>query len=170
MSAQVVSLLEPWSADYGNVRAAGVGGGLRRLRRDGCSPRPRISLFWAKPTERLAAVVLQRRPERNRHRAWVMIAAGHLAFQLGQGPDPAGLMTAAELSVELGDRAAEAAAHLPSAQHMFSGAPEKGRAVISPPSPRSHGTPRLIGQARGTAALGLTHFMDGEPRCRSRAA
>ena len=58
-----------------------------------------------------------------------MVAARHLAFQLGNVPDAAGLMTqAVEMSVELGERAAEAAAHLfLGIQHMFAGAPDKAR-------------------------------------------
>jgi predicted ATPase len=178
MSARVVSLLEPWAADYGNVCAALEWAAAS----DPCAAMRLLAetkdlffLLGQADGSRLAEVVLQRCPERNRHRAWVMIAAGHLAFQLGKGPDPAGLMTgAAGLSVELGDRAAEAAAHLfLGLQHMFSGAPDKGRRHLTAARDISRDTGDLIGQARSTAALGLTHFMGGEParyRRRGRAS
>ena len=168
MSAQVVSLLDPWAADYGNVRAALEWAAavdpclaMRLL----AETKDLFFLLGQADGSRLAEVVLRRCPERNRHRAWVMIAAGHLTFQLGKGPDAAGLMTgAAELSVELGDRAAEAAAHLfLGIQHMFSGAPDKGRGHLTTARGISRETGDLIGQARSTAALGLTHFMGGEP-------
>jgi DNA-binding CsgD family transcriptional regulator len=160
--------LEPWAADYGNVRAAlewaaAVDPGLAM--RFLAETKDLFFLLGQADGSRLAEVVLRRCPERNRHRGWVMIAAGHLAFQLGKGPDAAGLMTGAvELSVELGDRAAEAAAYLfLGLQHMFSGAPDKGRRHLTTARAISRDTGDLIGQGRSTAALGLTHFMGGEP-------
>jgi len=53
MSARVVSLLEPWVADYGNVRAALSGRRPQsRVWRCGCSPRRAISSsFLVKQTE-----------------------------------------------------------------------------------------------------------------------
>jgi hypothetical protein len=109
---------------------------------------------------RLAEIVLQRCPERNSDRAWVMMAAGHLAFQLGRGPDAAGLMTRA---AELGERAAESAAHLfLGLQHMFVGASDKAGDHLATARAIQQKTGDLVGEARSTAALGLTYFMDDE--------
>ena len=98
-----------------------------------------------------------------------MMAAGHLAFQLGKVPDAAGLMTqAAELSVELGERAAESAAHVfLGLQHMFVRAPDKARDHLTTARAIQQKTGDLVGEARSTAALGLTYFMDDE-RARAR--
>ena len=175
MSARVVSLLEPWAADYGNVRAALEWAAasepcvaMRLL----AETRDLFFILGQADGSRLAEMILQRCPERNRHRAWLMIAAGHLAFQLGNMADAAGLMTqAAELSVELGERAAEAAAHLfLGMQHMFAGAPDKARGhlttarAIAPGDGRSDRRGAKHGRTR-------THLLHGRRACpRSRAA
>jgi tetratricopeptide (TPR) repeat protein len=90
-------------------------------------------------------------------------------IQLGNLPDAAGLMRqAAELSVELGDRPAEGAAHLfLGLQHMFAGAPDKGRGHLTTARAIYQETGDLIGEGRSTAALGLSYFMDDE-RARAR--
>jgi serine/threonine-protein kinase PknK len=75
---------------------------------------------------------------------------------------------AAEMSVELGERAAEAAAHLfLGLQHMFAGAPDKGRGRLTTARAIYQETGDLIGEGRSTAALGLSYFMDDE-RARAR--
>ena len=75
---------------------------------------------------------------------------------------------AAEMSVELGERAAEAAAHLfLGIQHMFAGAPDKARGHLTTARTIAQETGDLIGEARSMAALGLSYFMDGE-RARAR--
>src|SRR5687768_16658373 len=109
MSGRVVSLLERWAADYGNVRAALEWAAasepclaMRLL----AETRDLFFILGQADGSRLAEMVLQQCPERNRHRVWLTISASHLAFQLGKGPYAAGLMTqAAEMSVELGERA-----------------------------------------------------------------
>ena len=167
MSARVVSLLDPWADDYGNVRAALEWAAasepcvaMRLL----AETRDLFFLLGQADGSRLAEMVLQRCPERNRHRAWLLVAAGHLAFQLGKGPDAAGLMTqAAEMSVELGERAAEAAAHLfLGVQHMFAGAPDKARGHLTIARSSAQQAGDLIGEARSMAALGLSYFIAGE--------
>jgi DNA-binding CsgD family transcriptional regulator len=87
----------------------------------------------------------------------------------GKLPDAAGLMTqAAEMSVELGERAAEGAAHLfLGLQQMFAGAPDKGRGHLTTARAVYQETGDLIGEGRSTAALGLSCFMDDE-RARAR--
>jgi non-specific serine/threonine protein kinase len=172
MSAQVVSLLEQWAVDYGNVRAALEWAAasepcvaMRLL----AETRDLFFILGQADGSRLAEMVLQRCPERNRHRAWLMISASHLAFQLGNLPYAAGLMTqAAEMSVELGERAAEGAAYLYlGLQQMFGGAPEKGRGHLTTARAIYQETGDQIGQGRSTAALGLSYFIDDE-RARAR--
>jgi serine/threonine-protein kinase PknK len=118
---------------------------------------------------RLAEMILERCPERNRYRAWVMIAASHFAFLLGDIPGAARLMTKAiDLSVELGERAAEGEAHLfLGLQQMFGGAPDKARGHLTTARAIYQETGDLIGEGRSTAALGLSYFMDDE-RARAR--
>jgi predicted ATPase/DNA-binding NarL/FixJ family response regulator len=172
MPPRVVSLLEQWAVNYGNVRAAlewaaasEPCAGLRML----AETKDLFFILGQADGSRLAETVLQRCPERNSDRAWVMMAAGHLAFQLGKGPDAAGLMTrAAELSVELGEPAAESAAHVfLGLQHMFVGAADKARDHLATARAIQQKTGDLVGEARSTAALGLTYFMDDE-RARAR--
>jgi predicted ATPase len=86
MSARVVSLLELWTLDYGNVRAALEWAAaseppvaMRLL----AETRDLFFILGQADGSRLAEVVLKQCPERNRHRAWLMILASHLAFLLG---------------------------------------------------------------------------------------
>ena len=118
MSAGVVSLLEQWAADYGNVRAAlewaaaEPCAGLRML----AETKDLFFILGQADGSRLAEMILERCPERNRHRAEVMIAAGHFAFQLGEVTAASDLlMDAAEMGVEMGERAAKYGAFVPRA-------------------------------------------------------
>jgi DNA-binding CsgD family transcriptional regulator len=172
MSARVVSLLEDWAADYGNVRAALEWAAasepcvaMRLL----AETKDLFFILGQADGSRLAELILQRCPERNRYRAWVMIAAGHLAYLLGNVPASVDLMTkAAQMSVELGERSAEGAAHLfLGIQQMFGGAPDKGRGHLTTARAIQQERGDLIGEARTMAALGLTYFMDDE-RARAR--
>jgi non-specific serine/threonine protein kinase len=114
---------------------------------------------------RLAELVLQRCPERSRYRADVTIAAGHFTFLLGDFPAANDLMAAAaEMSVELGERGVEGTAHWFVGLHqMFGGAPDKARGHLATARAIQQETGDLLGEARTTAALGLTFTMDGEP-------
>jgi predicted ATPase/DNA-binding CsgD family transcriptional regulator len=172
MPPRVVSLLEQWAVDYGNVRAALEWAAasepcvaMRML----AETRDLFFILGQADGSRLAEMVLQECPGRNRHRAWLMISASHLAFQLGNASDAAGLATqAAEMSVELGERAAEGAAHLfLGLQQMLGGAPDKGRGHLTSARAIYQETGDLSGEGRSTAALGLSYFMDDE-RARAR--
>jgi predicted ATPase/DNA-binding CsgD family transcriptional regulator len=167
MSVRVVSLLEQWAADYGNVRAAlewaaasEPCAGLRML----AEMKDLFFILGQADGSRLAEMILERCPERNRHRAWVMIAASHFAFLLGEIPGAARLMTKAiDLSVELGERAAESAAHtFLGVQQTFAGAPDEARDHLAAARVIQQGTGDLMGEGRSTAVLGLTYFMDGQ--------
>jgi predicted ATPase/DNA-binding CsgD family transcriptional regulator len=167
MSTRVVSLLEPWAADYGNVRAAlewaataEPCAAMRLL----AETRDLFFILGQADGRRLAEMILQRCPERNPHRVWVMIAASHFAFLLGDVAAAAGLMTkAVDLSVELGERTAESAAHsFLGIQQTFTGAPEKARGHLAAARAIQQETGDLIGEGRSTAVLGLTYFMDGQ--------
>jgi DNA-binding CsgD family transcriptional regulator len=172
MSTRVVSLLEPWAADYGNVRAALEWAAasepcvaMRLL----AETKDLFFILGQADGSRLAEMVLQRCLQRNRHRAWVMIAASHFAFLLGDVPAAVGLMTqAVEVSVELGERSAESAAHFFLGLHqVFGGAPDKVRGQLTAGRAIQQETGDLIGEGQSTAVLGLTYFMDGQ-RARAR--
>jgi predicted ATPase/DNA-binding CsgD family transcriptional regulator len=167
MSAGVVSLLEQWAADYGNVRAAlewaaasEPCAGLRML----AETKDLFFILGQADGSRLAEMILERCPERNRHRAEVMIAAGHFAFQLGEVTAASDLlMDAAEIGVEMGERAAESTARLfLGLQEMLGGAPDKARGHLLPARAIQQKTGDLVGEARTTAVLGLTYGMEGD--------
>ena len=81
-----------------------------------------------------------------------MIAAGHFAFQLGDVPAAAGLMTkAAEMGVELGERAAEGAAHL------FLGLQQMSRRRARQGTRPSHHRPRYPAGDRRPDRRGAKH-------------
>jgi non-specific serine/threonine protein kinase len=168
MPAGVVSLLEERAADYGNVRAAVEWA----AESDPCAAmrllietKDLFFLLGQADGSRLAELVLQRCPERNRHRAEAKIAAGHFAFLLGDVPAAKAHMTeAAEMSAELGERPAEGTAHWFLGLHqMFGGAPDRGRGHLSTARAIQQETGDLLGEARTTAALGLTFLMEHEP-------
>jgi non-specific serine/threonine protein kinase len=167
MSAGVVSLLEQWAADYGNVRAAlewaaasEPCAGLRML----AETKDLFFILGQADGSRLAEMILERCPERNRDRAEVMIAAGHFAFQLGEVTAASDLlMDAAEIGVEMGERAAESTARLfLGLQEMLGGAPDKARGHLLTARAIQQKTGDLVGEARTTAVLGLTYGMEGD--------
>jgi DNA-binding CsgD family transcriptional regulator len=168
MSAGVVSWLEERAADYGNVRAAVEWAAasepcvaMRLL----VETKDLFFMLGQADGRRLAELVLQRCPERNRYRADVTIAAGHYAFLLGDVPAAVGLMTeAAEMSVELGERAVEGTARWFLGLHQtFAGAPDQGRGHLATARAIQQETGDLLGEAHSTAALGLTFLMEDEP-------
>jgi predicted ATPase/DNA-binding CsgD family transcriptional regulator len=172
MSGRVVSLLEQWAADYGNVRAALEWAAAS----DPCAAMRLLAetkdLFFTlgqADGSRLAELILQRCPERNRDRAWVMTAAGQFAFLLGDVPASVRLMTkAAEMSVAVGERQVEATARFLLGLHqVFAGAPDKARGHLAAARVIQHETGDLVGEGRSTAALGLSYFMDND-RARAR--
>jgi len=168
MSARVAPLLEERAADYENVRAAVEWAALSEpcaAMRLLVETKDLFFMLGQADGSRLAELVLQRCPDRNRHRAEATIAAGHFAFQLGDALAAVGLMTEAiELSVELGERGPEGTAHWFLGLHqMFAGAPDKARTHLATARAIQQETGDLLGEARTTAALGLTSLIDDEP-------
>ena len=168
MSPRVVTLLEERTADYGNVRtavewAAAVDPcmAMRLL----VETKDLFFMLGQADGSRLAELVLQRCPERSRHRAEATIAAGHFAFLLGDMPAAITLMTgAAEMGVELGERAVEGTAQWFLGLHRtFAGTPDEGRGHLDTARAIQQETGDLLGEARTTAALGLTFLMTDEP-------
>jgi predicted ATPase/DNA-binding CsgD family transcriptional regulator len=168
MSRRVVSLLEQWAADYGNVRAALEWAAAS----DPCTAMHLLAetkdLFFTlgqADGSRLAELILQRCPEQNRDRAWVMAAAGQLAFLLGDVPASDGLLTkAAEMGVELDERKVEATARLFLGLHQaFVGAPDKARGDLDTARAIQQEIGDLVGEGLSTAALGFSYFVDDEP-------
>ncbi len=165
MSAGALAWLEERAADYGNVRAAAEwaassepGAAMRLV----AETKDLFFMLGQADGRRLAELVLQRCQERNRHRAEVEIAAGHFAFQLNDvAAATSHMMAAAEMSVELGDRRIEGSAHwFLGLQQMLAGAPDKGRDRLATARAVLEEAGDLLGEARTTAALGLTFLMD----------
>ena len=168
MSAGVLALLDERAADYGNVRAAVEWAAAS----EPCSAmrllvRTRDLFFMLGQADgrRLAELVLQRCPERNRDRAELKIAAGQFAYLLGDMPAANDLLNeAAAMSAALGERSAEGTAYwFLGLQHLFGGAPDKGRGYLSVAQAIQQETGDLLGEARSTAALGLTFLLDDDP-------
>ena len=168
MPTGVVSLLQERAADYGNVRAAvewaassDPCGAMRLL----AETKDLFFMLGQADGRRLAELVLQRCSERNRHRVAVQIAAGHFVFLLGDLRAAIGLMTeAAEMSVELGERVLEGSARWFLGLHRtFGGAPDEGRHDLATARAIQQETGDVLGEARTTAALGLTFLMTEEP-------
>ena len=141
------------------ARRARVGGGHRAVcaMRLLAETRDLFFILGQADGSRLAETALHQCPERNRHRAWLMISAGHLAFQLGKLPGAAGLMTqAAEMSAlnwasarpRCGAFVSRAAANDRRRARQARGHLTTARAI-------QQETGDLIGEARSTAVLGL---------------
>ena len=167
MPARVVTWLDERAADYGNVRAAvdwaassDPCAGMRLL----ANTKDLFFMLGQSDGRRLATAVLQACPERNATRADVHIAAGHFAFLVGDTDQATGDLTRAiALSVELGDKAREGAAHWFLGLHaLFQGAVEEARERLATARRIQHGVADVLGEARTTAALGLTHFLRGD--------
>jgi non-specific serine/threonine protein kinase len=168
MSPRVVTLLEERAADYGNVRAAvewAAAADPCEAMRLLVETKDLFFMLGQADGSRLAGLVLQRCPERSRNRAEATIAAGHFAFLLGDAPAAIALMTAAaEMGVELGERAVEGTAQWFLGLHgTFAGAPKEGRGHLATARAIQQETGDLLGEARTTAALGLTFLMADEP-------
>jgi DNA-binding CsgD family transcriptional regulator len=167
-SPRVVAFLEERAADYGNVRAAlewatasDPCAAMRLL----AETRDLFFILGQADGSRLAELILQRCPERNRERAEIMVAAGEFAFLRGDVPSALDSMTAAaEMSVELGERRVEASARFfLGLNQMFSGAPDKARLHLANARAIYQETGNLIGEGRSTAALGFCYFLGDEP-------
>jgi predicted ATPase/DNA-binding CsgD family transcriptional regulator len=165
MSARAVTLLEERSADYGNVCAAvewATASEPCTAMRLFAETKDLFFMLGQADGRRLARLVLQRCPEWNGHRVAVEIAAGHFAFLVGDLAAANEHMTrAAEMSVELGERALQAPALWFLGLHqVFGGAPDKGRGHLGRALVIQQEVGDLPGEARTTAALGLTFLMD----------
>lgn len=165
MSTHTGAFLEKRAADYGNVRAAiewaAVSDprmGMRLL----AETKDLFFMMGQADGSRSAELLLKASLEQNRYRVEVKIVAGHLAFQLGDLSTAARHMSeAVEMSAELGDRGVAAIAHLFQGLHqMFAGSPREARQHLSMAQALYQQVGDLLGEARTTAALGLTFLMD----------
>jgi non-specific serine/threonine protein kinase len=166
-SASAASLLDA-AADYGNVRGAVEWAASSQP----CSAmrllveaRDLFVMFGQADGRRLAELMLQRCPERNRDRAEVNIAAGLFAFLLNDAPTALQRLTeAAEVSAEVGERAVEGWAYnFLGLTVMLGGAPQKARGDLTNARTIFQEVGDRVGEGRATAALGLSFLMDDEP-------
>jgi predicted ATPase/DNA-binding CsgD family transcriptional regulator len=114
---------------------------------------------------RVAKLLLEGCPARDRRRVEVQITAGVLAFQVADGDTAERvLVEAGELSAELGERALEGWARcFLGLSATLAGAAEEARTNLEA-ARRLHRELRVgIGEARATAALGIGFLMTEEP-------
>jgi predicted ATPase len=155
------------AADYENVRAALEWAAAS----DPCGARPLLAktrdlFFMLGPADgrRLAHVLLERCPARDRDRAEVQVVAGALAFLVA---DPAAataeLVEAQELAAQLGERTLEGWAH------WFLGLTAALDGHVEPARRHLEATRELHGESassggwrRATAVLGLTFIIGNE--------
>jgi len=167
-SPGVATMLAERAADYGNVRAAVEWA----LATEPCvamrvlvATRDLFFILGQADGRRLAELALQRCPERNRDRVECVIAAGQYAYLLVDLPAATRLTTeAAEMSVELGERAAEGRAYwFLGLYQLFGAGPDNGRRHFAIARAIQQETGDLRGEGRTTATLGLALVKDGEP-------
>ncbi|MEA2158688.1 MAG: hypothetical protein QOD66_1068 [Solirubrobacteraceae bacterium] len=114
---------------------------------------------------RLAQLLLERCPARDRLRAEVQITAGVLAFTVGDGETAERvLMEAVELSTELGERALEGWARFFLGLSLtLAGESEAARPNLEIARMLHRDLGVRLGEARATAALGIGFLISGEP-------
>ena len=154
--------------DYENVRAA-----LERAAiTDPCSAmrmlggtRDLFFRFGQADGLRLARLVLERCPVRDRHRVEAQIAAGQLAVSMGDSETARGVLAAARaLSIELDEPVLEAwIRFFQGLSDTLSGAVESGREHLQASRALHHDLGIRIGEARSLAVLGMTFVMANEP-------
>lgn len=166
-SPGVVALLAERADDYGNVRAAIEWAlatepcvAMRML----VATRDLFFLLGQADGKRLTELALQRCPERNSDRVECTLAAGQYSYLLVDMPAAVALATeAVELSVELGERAAEGRAHwFLGLQKLFSTGPDNGREHFATARSIQRETGDLRAEGRTTASLGLALVKEGE--------
>lgn len=166
-SAGAQAFVDDLEADYGNVRAAlewAAGA-------DPCAGARLLSamldlflMLGQADGRRLAELVLERCPDRDRSRVDVQISAGGLAYWTGDAESARRtLAEARELSVELGEPVLEGwARFFEGLVEMFSGSVEPARKHFEEGRRLHHGLGVRTGEARSTAALGLIAMMQGD--------
>ena len=155
--------------DYENIRAALEWASLS----DPCAARELFSgtqdlfmLLGHADGLRLAQLLLDRCPARDRLRAELQVSAGSLAIMIADTEAAARvLVEARELSAELGERAVEGwARFFLGLGETFAGAIEAGRANLQA-ARTLHRDLGVRGEALATAALGMGFLIDDEPDC-----
>ena len=166
-SAHGDQVVDAWSADYPNVRAAiewaaetDAIAATRLL----VATRDLFIVFGQADGRRLAELLRTRSPGPTADRATLAMAAGVFAFLLGDTAAADGpLHDARMLSAEAGARALEGwAVQFLGLIRMLGGDPARARDALSTARAIHHEVGDAPGEARCTAALGLTSMMDGE--------
>ncbi|MEA3214267.1 MAG: hypothetical protein QOJ19_423 [Acidimicrobiia bacterium] len=168
MSARLIPFLDERAADYGNVRTAIEWAAVSEpsvAARLLAETKDLFFMLGQADGRRLAELVLRGCPGPNRYTAEVTIAAGAFAFQLGDIAAAVDLMTtAADMGAALDDHSVEGTARWYLGLHgMLGGAADRGRGQLAIARALQQETGDRLGEARTTAAMGLTHLMDGEP-------
>ncbi|MDQ3897148.1 MAG: LuxR C-terminal-related transcriptional regulator, partial [Actinomycetota bacterium] len=161
------TFVDELEADYGNIRAAlewaavaAPCAGLRLLAR----MQDLFLVLGQADGRRLAGVVLERCPTRDRTRAHVQLCAGALAWWTGD-PDAACriLTETRDLGAELGEREIEGWAWMfEGLLEVFGGSPSRARRNFEQARRLHHELGVRTGEARATAAMGLTSLLEGD--------
>ncbi|MDQ3896455.1 MAG: NB-ARC domain-containing protein, partial [Actinomycetota bacterium] len=162
------TFVDELEADYGNIRAAlewaavaDPCAGLRLLAR----MQDLFLVLGQADGRRLAGVVLERCPTRDRTRAHVQLCAGVLAWWTGD-PDAARriLTETRDLGAELGEREIEGWAWaFEGLLEVFGGSPSRARRNFEEARRLHHELGVRSGEARSTAAIGLTFLLENDP-------
>jgi predicted ATPase/DNA-binding NarL/FixJ family response regulator len=153
--------------DYENVRAAierAADGDPCAAMRLLAATRDLFIMFGQADGRRLAELLLQRCPTRDRHRAEVQITAGLLAILVVDAEAAVRMLADAQaLSAELSEPAHEGwARFFCGLLAMLAGAAEAARTHLEPSREIHRRCGHRIGEATATAALGLTLSMTSE--------
>ncbi|MDX6645903.1 MAG: hypothetical protein QOK40_1630 [Miltoncostaeaceae bacterium] len=167
-SPRAQALVGELAADYENVRAA-----LEwAADTDPCGARPLLAatrglfhVLGSADGRRLAELMVQRCPARDRDRANLQIMAGQLAMVLGDGAAARRALEEARLlAAELGEREVEGwACCFAGLVETLGGSIAAARGHLEAARALHGGLAVPSGWARATAALGLTFLIDGEP-------
>jgi non-specific serine/threonine protein kinase len=163
----VHDLLDELEADYGNVRAALEWAAVT----DPCAALGLLSrvldlfvVLGQADGRRLAEVVLERCPARDRDRVNVQIGAGALNWWTGDPQTARRLFAEArQLSAELGERALEGWAWIfDGLVEMFWGSATRARECFEEGRRLHHELGVGAGEARSTAAIGFTFMLEND--------
>jgi non-specific serine/threonine protein kinase len=166
-SSRAQEVVDELEADYGNVRAALEWAAVA----DPCAAMRLLSgmldlflMLGQADGRRLAELVLERCPARDRYRVDIQISAGALAWFTGDSQSARQTLTEARrLGAELGESVLEGWCRMfEGLVEVFGGSTQRARAHFEEGRRLHHEFRVQAGEARSTAAIGLTFMLENE--------